>query len=166
MRHAAWLVVTLVACNSGPSATQVVDRFYQQLKASQVSGAPTEAQLAGLAPYLGDSLKQLLTAARRQHDADVAKAPDEKPAFADGDLFSSLFEGPGTLVTEAGSSTGSVQRVLARMTYDSTRWTDTVIVGTENGKRVIQDIHFGGTWDFALKGSLQAQLSRGRAGSP
>ncbi len=159
MHRVALLLVALVGCRSA-SPAEVVDRFYRELRTQQVTGAPTPDQLMRLSPYLGDSLEKLLTEARRQHDADLAREPNEKPAFAEGDLFSSLFEGPSSVKAE----TGAGERVLVHMSRDSTRWTDTILVGTENGKVVIQDIRFGGTWDFALKGTLRAQLSGTRAG--
>ena len=87
------------ACTSASTdtATSVVEKFYATTIAQKVTGAPTAAQLAALSPLLSDTLRALLDAARRRNEADVARAPDEKPAFADGDLFSSLFEGPSAV---------------------------------------------------------------------
>jgi hypothetical protein len=147
----------------------VVEKFYAQLRSAAVSGAPTPDQLSRLAPYLSDSLQKLLVEARRLHDADAARAPYDKPSFADGDLFSSLFEGPSSVTVEGDSTTGEIYRVLAHMRYEratpATSWTDTAIVGPEEGRMVIRDIHYGGNWDFALKGTLQAQLNGARAGT-
>lgn len=164
MKRAIWVALIVAGCRPAASeAPSVVERFYSELRVSQVTGAPTAEQLTKLAPYLSDSLQKLLTGARQLHDSDAVRAPNEKPAFADGDLFSSLFEGPGSVKTEAGSVEGESHAVLARMTYDSTSWTDTVIVAPQSGRLVIQDIRYGGNWDFALKGTLTSQLSGSRA---
>lgn len=171
MRHAFWMVLALLGCRPAASeAPQVVERFYAELRSARVTGAPTAEQLARLAPYLGDSLQKLLAEARRLHDADETRAPDEKPAFADGDLFSSLFEGPTVVKVEGDSGqNGESHRVLAHMSFDSapapTTWTDTAIVAPEDGRMVIQDIRYGGNWDFALKGTLRDQLTGARAGA-
>lgn len=170
MRHAVWLAIVAMGCGPASSdAPRVVEKFYAELRNTRVTGAPTAEQLARLAPFLGDSLRKLLAEARRLHDADEARAPNEKPAFAEGDLFSSLFEGPSSVRVEGDSSAGAAHRVLAHMSYDSanppTSWTDTAIVASEDGRMVIQDIRYGGNWDFALKGSLRAQLNGARAGA-
>jgi len=41
-----------------------------------------------------NTLRSLLVAARKRDESDAARAPDEKPSFAEGDLVSRLFEGP------------------------------------------------------------------------
>lgn len=168
MKRVSWMAFAVIACRPGaPAGPQVAEKFYAELRASRVTGAPTPEQLSRLAPYLGDSLQKLLVEARRQHDADLARAPGEKPSFAEGDLFSSLFEGPTSVTIEAASDETEIQKVLARMTHDSTApatsWTDTLLMGNQGGHPVIEDIRYGGNWDFALKGTLRAQLSGARA---
>jgi hypothetical protein len=168
MKHFAWILVAVLGCRSAaPDGPGLVQRFYAEVRTAGVTGAPSPEQLTRLAPFLGDTLELLLAQARQQHDADAARAPNDKPSFADGDLFSSLFEGPTSVRTEPGMTSGETSIVLAHMSRDSaTSWTDTVIVGSESGFPVIEDIRYGGTWDFALKGSLRAQLSGARAGAP
>ena len=80
-------LLVVLACTSSTTetATSVVRRFYAATIAQKVTGAPTSAQLATLAPYISDTLRSLLDAARRRNEADAARTPDEKPAFADGD---------------------------------------------------------------------------------
>ena len=159
-----WLLV-LGACSSAPAdtATAVVERFYAATIAQNVDGAPTSAQLAALSPLLSDTLRSLLDAARRRNEADAARAPDEKPAFADGNLFSSLFEGPNAVDVVADSARGPTQVATVRMT--STRatpavtWVDHVVLTKRNGRFVIDDVEYGGQWDFANKGSLRATLA-------
>lgn len=163
--------LALAACNRpAPAATEspthVVTEFYTARIASKLTGAPTPAELARIAPFLSDTLRALLAAADRQRDADMKRAPDEKPAFAEGDLFSSLFEG-ATAFRLVEDSVGSAGHVPVRFTYadanDTTTWTDTVQVAREHDRYVIADVAYGGTWAFANGGRLRASLERALA---
>ena len=164
------LLLPLAACETTPSATTVVEQFYAATIAGRITGAPTPEQLATLAPYLSDTLQTLLAGARRQHDADVARSPDEKPAFADGDLFSSLFEGPNATEVTADSARGDRRVVSVRLTYrgadPAVTWVDRVVVSTEHSRPVIDDIEYGGQWGFASKGTLRKSLEAALAASP
>lgn len=146
----------------------MVERFYEVTIGSRLSGAPAPEALRRLTPYLSDTLSALLAQARRRHDADVARAPDEKPAFAEGDLFSSLFEGPTAVQVLATDSLGSRYRVTVRLTDNrptpAVSWTDVVVLSPERDRPVIDDIEYGGTWDFASKGTLRANLVAALAG--
>ena len=157
-------LVAVLDCKPAPSpnAADVVDRFYGAAIGGHVSGAPTTAQLATLAPYLSDTLRALLVAARQRNEADVARAPDEKPSFAEGDLFSSLFEGPTAAHVIADSARGPDRVAYVRMTYNGatspTSWVDRVVLKREGAAYVIDDIEYGGRWDFASKGTLRSSL--------
>jgi len=172
--HRGTLLVVLAAlgCQSAPapSATSVVQRFYRTAIADSVAGAPTQKQLADLSPYLSDTLEALLAAARKRNEADVARAPDEKPSFAEGDLFSSLFEGPNAVEVLADSARGTARVASVHMTNTgatpAVNWTDRVVLVMQRGRYVIDDIEYGGTWDFATKGSLKSTLATALAASP
>ena len=163
------LLFLVGACESAPTASTVVEQFYAVTIAGRMTGAPTPEQLATLTPHVSDTLRALLAAARRQHDADAARSPDEKPAFADGDLFSSLFEGPNEVEAVADSARGDARVVTTRMTYrgadPAVTWTDHVVVTTERGRLVIDDIEYGGQWGFASKGTLRKSLEAALAAS-
>ena len=161
-------LLAVAACRSAPQA--VVQQFYRAAIAGRVSGAPTTDQLATLAPYLSDTLHALLVAARKRNEADAARAPDEKPSFAEGDLFSSLFEGPNAVEVLADSVRGSSRVATVRMTYNgatpAVTWIDHVVL--VRGKRgyVIDDVEYGGQWDFASKGTLKSSLATALATPP
>lgn len=165
----AAVLTPLAACRSepAPSATEVGEGFYRTYIAARVTGAPSEEQLGQLAPYLSDTLESLLQAARRMRDAEAAATPGEKPPFADGDLFSSLFEGPTSAVIEPKDTSASPRRYRARLTYVGEdgpfTWTDELLVGEEQGRWVITDIEYGGTWDFATRGTLRTGLEQALA---
>ncbi len=165
------LPLLLIACAApgpdaaGPAPADAVQQFYATYMAARVSGAPSEAELARLAPYLSDSLVQLLRAARARRDADQRAHPDEKPAFVEGDLFSSLFEGPTGVTVQPGDTTTAPRTYIAWLSAqaDSTPlgWADTVRVARVGDRWVITDIAYGGTWDFAQRGTLLGGLTAG-----
>jgi hypothetical protein len=159
----AGALVLSCATRERGDAGAVVTQLYGTLIRLHVSGAPTPEALDSLSPFLSAELTKLLHDARAMHDADERRAPDEKPAFADGDLFTSLFEGHRRLEI-AGDSVqpdGS-HRVAVHFTYDAApppvQWTDHVIVKGEGGRLVVSDVEYGGDWPFANKGSLVASI--------
>ena len=168
LRHwglAAVLAGCLSACGKPESPTgNVVERFYQARLASGTAGVPDEKQLRALSPYLGEELRGLLEQARKRQLEDIAAAPGDKPAFVDGDLFSSLFEGPTSFQLGADELTGDTHRVSVQFAYDKQQpvvsWTDKVVVKEEQGKPVIVDIEYGGTWEFGNKGALVSMLKQ------
>src|SRR5690349_21006024 len=140
----AVLIVAACTSSSADTPTVVVERFYATAMAQKVSGAPTSAQLATLAPYLSDTLRALLDAARRRSEADAARNPNEKPMFVEGDLFSSLFEGPNAVDVAGDSARGDQRVATVRMTATSANppvtWTDRVVLTRRAGRYVIDDI--------------------------
>lgn len=166
-----------IAALPAAAPEQVVADLYAALAAARPSGAPTDAQRLILAPLLSAELTGLLQRADAARAAARAAAPTEKPPFTDGDLFSSLFEGPtafavGKAVSAAaapGGRLGDLQvPVDLRHTIDPAAgggepaiWTDTVLLREENGRFVVADIVFSGDWDFANKGRLVASLRAG-----
>jgi hypothetical protein len=163
--HLALTLAIVASCAPKPSvdANAVVTRFYQTLDRLDVSGAPTPEVLDSLAPMLSTTLRDLLRDARALHDADVKRAPDEKPAFADGDLFTSLFEGFSKFEILGDSvQADGTRRVAIRFTYDPSpppvTWTDHVVLTTEGRRLVVGDVVYGGDWPFANRGTLVASL--------
>ena len=161
------LALALVGCKptAGPSASDVVKQFYAATINGKVTGAPTAEQLATLSPYLSDTLRSLLAAARKRSDTEAAKAPNEKPSFVEGDLFSSLFEGPNAVEVLPDSARGDQRVAPVKMTANDANppvtWIDRAILVRRGDRYVIDDIEYGGTWDFANKGTLRATLVSG-----
>ena len=156
---------------------QVVADLYAALNTLRPSGAPTDTQRLILAPVLSAELTGLLQRADAARTAARAAAPTEKPPFTDGDLFSSLFEGPtaftvGNAVSAAAAPGGRLGDLQVPVDLVHTidpaagggepaTWTDTVLLREENGRFVVADIAFGGGWDFANKGTMIAALRAG-----
>lgn len=154
------------------AAREAVSLFYTAVAKMRPSGAPTAEQRTELAPLLSAELIGLLERADAARTAARAAAPMEKPPFTDGDLFSSLFEGP-TAFTVGEPQTGAAGewRVPVTLTYSTgakdekpAEWTDTVVLREESGRFVVTDIAFGGSWDFANKGTMLEALRAGLAG--
>jgi hypothetical protein len=166
------VLLALAGCKSAPraDASAVVQEFYTATITGHMSGAPTAEQLATIEPYLSDTLRVLLASARKRSEADVARAPDEKPSFAEGDLFSSLFEGPNAVAVLPDSARGPLRVATVRMTSTDANppvtWMDHVVLTQQAGRYVIDDIEYGGQWDFASKGTLRASLVAALAGPP
>ncbi|MEQ1693775.1 MAG: hypothetical protein ABMA00_20975 [Gemmatimonas sp.] len=143
------------------TASDAVLQFYTVRDALGGSGAPSAKELAALRPYIADTLARGLTLADSLRQADIARAPDEKPRFVEGDLFSSMFEGPTAHRVMPPLATVPVL-VPVEFTNDSqrpvVRWTDTAVVIWHDGHWQVQDVRYGGTWAFGNKGSLLRAL--------
>lgn len=159
------LLLVLAACARGPKETPVtvVESVYGFQLSSPVDGLPTPGQLSYLSRFLGDSLNALLVRAQGIQARDIKDHPDEKPSWADGSLFTSLFEGP-TGFYALTPITGTMVKVPVRFTRDDSghrvTWTDTALVSRRDTVWVVEDVLYGGTWPFAPHGSLRAQLNR------
>ncbi len=140
----------------------VVVAFYTARIASGTTGAPSADVLRQFAPLLSDTLTALLRAAAEMRDRAVKLAPTEKPPFAEGDLYSSLFEGPTkfTLVrdTSAARQRKTVVQFVRVDNGDRYTWTDTVQLGKHGRYDVIEDIRYGGAGEFGNHGALRASL--------
>jgi hypothetical protein len=172
---AALLTAGAIACAPPPAtadATAPVRALFAALDSAPVFGAPTDADLQRLAPYLSADLMEGLRRARALRDAAATAYPGEKPPFADGSLFTSLFEGPTSFVVARDSLLRDPKGVVpddyadhlvtVRFTHaspsDTARWEDRVLVTRSGNRWVVADIRYGGTWDFAAQGSLMGIL--------
>ncbi len=127
-------------------------------------GIPDDAGRARYRPFLSPRLDALLAQAA---DADkrFGLANKDAPPLVEGDLFTSLFEGATQITVGACAANGQTGRCTAVLTYASagnkpTQWSDTVyLVNTPAGWRV-DDIGYGGSWDFGNKGKLSETLNQ------
>jgi hypothetical protein len=163
------LAGALVGCFGASARTPegVVERFYAKRIDLKIAGAPTPDELQAVAPYLTPELHRLLEEAGALREREAAATPDEKPPFADGDLFSSLFEGPTAFRVVDDQERDDTHRIAVRFTSrqksDSVSWQDTVIVVPDDGEYAIADVEYGGKWKFATQGTLKSNLERALA---
>jgi hypothetical protein len=146
------------------SPVGVVARFYELHAAHVGAGAPDADRLATYAPMLTRDLVAALERAGAERERAMAANPGEKPPFVEGELFGSLFEGytlvqPLTVATE-----GDRARVPVCLAFTDasgrTEWTDTVVLRKEDGAWRIDDVVYGGQWDFANTGTLRDALPK------
>jgi hypothetical protein len=145
------------------SAVDRVEQFQWQLIASPVMGLPTAEQLEALSPYLSNQLLTRIRAASLAQKAITQRSQIPEPPLIQGALFYSLFEGASGLVQVTPEGSGS--SVLVTLEYmaqpndpSPVRWTDRVMLVTEDQQPVIDDLQYLGQWDFSRQGSLSKQL--------
>jgi hypothetical protein len=146
-----------------PEAT--VKAFYDICIEEKVTGLPTETQFEELRPLISDALYSLLADARMEQAEFSRENPTEKPPWVEGDLFSSLFEGPTRFTAGKAVIHGKHATVTVEFADDSSgdkpfEWKDDVLlVLNDDGDWLIDDIVYRGSWDFASKGKLSEALS-------
>jgi hypothetical protein len=137
--------------------------FYGVYKGFHPSdGIPDPAGRAKYQPYVSGTLATLLEQAGSAEAAFSAKNKGAPPLI-EGDIFTSLFEGATTV--SIGACTGDARhgQCAVALSHAASRdkpvsWTDTVyLVNTPAGWRV-DDIGYGGGWDFGNKGRLSQTL--------
>lgn len=155
------------AAPEAPAVEKVVEDFYADHFTAPYYGVPDSARLAKIRPFLTDSLARLLAAADSMRSADIARAPDEKPRWVDGDIFTSLVEGPSSFYIGPATREGGEVKVPMHFEHRgpadtaAVTWVDTAIVAEEHGRPVVADIRFGGTWAFGRKETLRTALAQG-----
>lgn len=139
-------------------------QFYTMLDALGVHGVPDATARTALAPFIGARLDSALARADAQRADALRRAPDEKPPFADGDVFGSLFEGRTAFRIATSLARGDTTLVVMALTNDNEKppvqWQDTLVVVTERGHPVVADIRYGASWEFGYRGRLLEVLAR------
>lgn len=146
-------------------ASAVAAAFYRVHLQARTGGVPDGETLERYRPMLSRRLLDLIAGATRERDAAIAAHPDEKPPFVDGDVFSSLFEGPtGYAIGPRTVLAADRERIEIELTHQEprtpgiTRWSDHALMVREDGQWKLDDIEYGGQWDFASRGRLSDSL--------
>ena len=128
------------------------------------SGLPQRTDLPAYESFLCPSLAQAIRAAHVRQEQARAERPDEKPPWVEGDLFSSLFEGPDGFEARDTAIEGEVARISVAMTHGegdkAVRWKDTLVLQLDDGIWCLADVEYGGAWASANKGRLADALAR------
>ena len=134
--------------------------FYAAVVEAHPVGLPSSEEMTTLAPYLSTSLRSAIEEARAYQAAYATAHPDEKPPFADGSLFTSLFEGADRFeLVRVDEGPGRDTGVVVRLGYqDAAPWEDTVVLRREEGRLVVADVVFGGAGAFNPPGRLSEML--------
>jgi hypothetical protein len=147
---------------------KTVTGFYSVYRTFNPSdGIPDAKDRAKYDPFISPGLDALL---KSGDDAETkfAKENKDSPPMVEGDLFTSNFE--GATAFKIGACTGDEKsgKCAVMLTYDPGKtnnpkdkpfnWTDAAyLVNTPAGWRV-DDIGYGGTWDFGNKGGMRDTL--------
>ena len=167
----AGLILVASPCWAASSADmqqvmETVTGFYQVHQASTQDGVPDTKQRSKYEQFISPELDTLLS------DGDAAEAlyakrnPDSPP-MVEGDLFSPNFEGISFFKIGHCAEIKSSVKCKVELRYvdphpppqdKPIQWVDTVtLVETASGWRV-DDIAYGGTWDFGNHGTLKGLL--------
>jgi hypothetical protein len=126
-------------------------------------GIPDAKLRARFAPFVSPALEQLFAEGDAAEDRYAKATRHQSPPLVEGDLFTPNFEGATAARIGACKADDAGGQCSVSLTYDDgkdkpLRWTDTVyLVRTASGWRV-DDIAYGGSWDFGNKGRLTRTL--------
>ncbi len=163
MMLAALAAATVVAAHGSPQAQAAA--FYRAccLGAGRLGGVPDARGRARLATYLTPKLAFLLDSAARAEARHARAARGQEPPLLEGDVFSSLFEGP-TEVRVESCRAGHVRAVCTARLVHRERgqppvvWRDKLVLRVVAGHWRVDDVVYGGTWAFGNKGRLTQTL--------
>jgi hypothetical protein len=160
----AVLLPSAACADAAADMTKVVDGFYHAYSSFHPSdGIPDAKGRAKYGPYISPALDKLLADGDHAEDR-FEKANKDSPPLIEGDLFTSNFEGATAYKLGACTASGAKGTCKVTLTDDPGKtnnpkdkpfsWTDTVyLVQTPSGWRV-DDIGYGGSWDFGNKGRM------------
>ena len=173
MKHEVGFVALLLATGALPAvasdaqdAANVAAGFYQIHQQSSQDGTPDAKQRAKYAPYISRDLEKLLIDGNSA-ETRFAEANKNSPPMIEGDLFSPNFEGITSFQVGACTPKGASMQCRMQMHFAAAHprpqdkpvdWTDSMtLVKAPEGWRV-DDIAYGGNWDFGNHGTLKAIL--------
>jgi len=155
------LIAFFAQCENTGTPDEEVKSFLSVYHSLKFTGLPNPEQMKRLSPFLSPNLQELIRRASKAQEEFIAKYPEEKPPLIEGDLFSSLFEGPTSFEitkTEIKTSRANVLvkfiYVDSRPRFGSTTWNDRYILVKDDSRWLIDDVEYLGNWDFAQKGRL------------
>lgn len=175
MKQSAFILVLLLA--AFPAHAQSADRDAGAAAASfatttlappRTGGIPAPAARARLQPLLSDRLNALITQAAGA-EARFRTANKFAPPLLEGDLFSSLFEGPTSFRPGACTGTAAAQRCRmqfrrppaanARGPARPAEWGDDLLLVNEAGSWKVDDVDYRGGFAFGNTGLLSQTLA-------
>lgn len=170
---AALLMVASVHAGAADAPAQMRDDgaavaangFYAAYEGARPMGVPDVKTQARFDPLLSRALHAALDRARKAEAAYKTQTGGQVPPLVEGDIFTSLYEGATAHAVDHCAAAGPKQmRCTAHLTYSDadnppTHWTDTIMLVHEGGGWKVDDIAYGGSWDFARKGTLSDALT-------
>lgn len=128
------------------------------------SGLPAVDAMNAYGAFLCPALATSLRDAKIRQEQFRASRPDEKPPLVEGDLFSSLFEGPEAWTVAETRVDGDRAEVVLDLRHGegaaATRWKDRMQMQLDDGIWCIADVEYQGQWPAANRGRLSESLAR------
>jgi hypothetical protein len=144
------------------AATLLATDFYEMRLRLGRTGLPDAGEMKAYRAFLCPDLALKMDAARARQAAWIAANPEEKPPLIEGDLFSSLFEGPDSVSAAGTTATDTGARVSLAMRAgegeNAPRWKDDLLLERQDGVWCVADVEYRGDWGFANKGRLSEML--------
>ena len=162
----SFFLLSFFQCSESYSPGNVVENFYSTYLKTTASGLPNEKDFLVLKPFFTSKLDSLFMMALKKQKDFTIKFPEEKPPLIEGNLFSSLFEGPSTFKIANSKVNEDSATVFVEFTYSDSsasenplKWQDAVYLVIENGKWKISDVEYLGKWDFSPSWKLTEILN-------
>lgn len=162
--------VPLAACGEKASvadATPAASAFYDIVLSEKQGGVPEPDMRARLRTVISPELDSLLAQASEAERRHTARTNNSEPPYLQGDIFSSLFEGAtayevGACTVENDETVGCAVSLSHEGEGGPVEWTDHVLIVIsgkgETRTFLVDDVAYGGEWDFASRGTLKATL--------
>lgn len=159
-----WVAAPALAAETPATPEAASKAFYQVYARARVMDIPNAKEQRVWKPVLSDALFDLIVLGDRaeQRWADKNKKEPAPPLY-EGDLFTSMVEGSAKFDGAACQTAGDTAVCTASLHIidknkagkrETFRWRDKLdLIHTDAGWRV-DDLEYGGTWDFGPKGRL------------
>ena len=175
MRKAAALAILVLAAlpaRAQDAVSMAANDFYKALLAAPAGsgdGIPDAATRARLAPLLTPRLNKALADAAGAEARFKARNKDSPPLM-EGDIFSSLFEGPTQFQLGACRGDDKTQRCAVSLSRQdpgkpAVRWTDALVLANSGGWKV-DDIGYDANFAFGNTGTLDQMLKMAVSEAP
>jgi hypothetical protein len=136
--------------------------FYEMHARFAGRGLPDATAMKAYGAFLCPSLVRAIEDARARQQAFAAAHPGDKPPLAEGDLFSSLFEGVERARALQPARAGESVRVPVALSRGpgpgAQAWEDALLLQRDDGVWCVADVEYGGRWPAANTGRLTDTL--------
>lgn len=143
-----------------------ISAFYDIVMSERQSGVPSMEMRTRLRPVISPELDRLLGQAAEAERRHTMRTNNSEPPYLQGDIFSSLFEGAtayevGSCATKNDETIACVVSLSHEVEGEAFEWKDRVLLtisANDANVFLVDDIAYGGEWDFASRGTLKASL--------
>jgi hypothetical protein len=168
----ALLFLAAIPARADDAVMTAANNFYSVAVGMQAlggGGIPDSGARLRLQPLLTPRLNQALADASAAEARFKARNKDSPPLI-EGDIFSSLFEGPTAFKIGACQGDAAIQRCAVALSRQDpgqkpAAWTDTLVLANSGGWKV-DDIAYDANFAFGNTGTLSEILKMARSEAP